>query len=151
MADNKDKINGAKRNKGGEFSPNLDLTDKQLEAINLLVWDRECAGNNPLVAEKIGMSRKTVWQWTRKNEEFIEELQKERKRRVLLAGDVALNKLIDIMEDGGDVRSQLQAIKLVLSENNIGNSDRQSLENTSNNFKIVIKSESDDIEVEQEQ
>lgn len=143
-----DKINGAKRGRDGVFEPNLDLTDKELEAIRLMVYDEEC-DTNPKVAEKLGIARSTLWKWTQR-EEFVEQLQKERKRKVSQLGTLALRQLEKLMVQDDDKRTQLAALKIILQDASvdIGNSDKQSNKNPSNNFNIVITADNVDVDAE---
>lgn len=147
MSDRVDKINGASRDKQGMFSRNMELTDKQLEAIRLLVWDDEVDASNPKCADKLGIARSTLWKW-HQDEVFADELMKERHKKVNMLGSVALRQLEKLMMQGADKRTQLAALKLILNDVNIGNRNEQLSENTSNNFVIKITTDND-VEIEE--
>jgi predicted DNA-binding protein YlxM (UPF0122 family) len=109
------------------------LTEAQYKAISLLVWSDK---SKQEIADEVGVHRTTLFRWYSLND-FMEELQKERRKKFVVYGDVASKELIKLVKDDSDKRTQLQAIKMILGENGLCNDKIQIDQNTTE--KIVIK------------
>lgn len=103
------------RDKKGKFSSYTEVTDKMREVIFELVYSGK---TNTQICIDCGISQGTLYSW-RKWQPFVDELTAERKRKFNVIGDRAIENLIKLMDDDSDKRTQLQAIKLVLGENNL--------------------------------
>lgn len=122
------------RDKGGKFSTYTEVTDKMREVIFELVYSGK---SNVQVCKECGISQGTLYNW-RKWQPFVDELTAERKRKFNAIGDKAIANLISLMNDDSDKRTQLQAIKLVLGENNLL---KDSIEVDLKNQTIVVSLE----------
>lgn len=89
----------------------MELTVKQLQAIKLYVYDN-CTGKQ--VAETVGVTENTVSNWNKK-EEFLEELDKEIKRKFKKMALKAQNKLEELI-DNANGNVALGAVKETLSK-----------------------------------
>lgn len=103
------------RDNKGKFSSYTEVTDKMKEVIFELVYSGK---SNTQICLDAGISQTTLYSW-RKWQPFIDELTAERKRKFNVMGDKAIENLMKLMDDDSDKRTQLQAIKLVLGENNL--------------------------------
>lgn len=121
------------------------LTEEMEKAISLLVWSDKTKTE---IAEEIGVHRTTLYRWY-SNDEFLNRLQGERRKKFVVFGDVASKELIKLVKDDSDKRTQLQAIKMVLGENGLCNDKIQIDQNTTE--KIVIKLVDDENEEETEE
>jgi len=101
------------------------ITDQMAQAIALLVWTDK---SKQEIADEVGVHRVTLYRWY-KDENYMAELQKERRNKFQVYGDVASKELLKLVKDDSDKRTQLQAIKLVLGENGLC-SDKLQIENT---------------------
>ncbi|WP_069999435.1 phBC6A51 family helix-turn-helix protein [Cellulosilyticum sp. I15G10I2] len=108
------------------------ITEQMYKAIQLLVWSDKGKSE---IAEEIGVARETIWRWY-KRDDFMDELQKERRNKFHVAGDVAQKELLKLIKDDSDKRTQLQAIKLVLGENNMCTDKSQIDLKTTQNIKV---------------
>ena len=120
------------------------LTEAQYKAISMLVWGDY---SKQEIADTVGVHRTSLFRWY-KNEKFMEELQKERRNKFAVYGDVASKELMKLVKDDSDKRTQLQAIKLVLGENGIGNDKVQLDINQKQEIKITLF-DSEDEETEE--
>lgn len=101
------------------------ITDDMAKVISLLVWTDKTKQE---IADEVGVNRVTIYKWY-KRQDFMDELQRERKNKFLVYGDVASKELMKLVKDDSDKRTQLSAIKLVLGENGFG-MDKLQVENT---------------------
>ncbi len=108
------------------------ITEQMAKAISLLVWSDETKTE---IAEEIGVARETIWRWY-KRDDFMNELQKERRNKFAVYGDVASKELLKLVKDESDKRTQLQAIKMILGENGLCNDKSQIDINTTTEFVI---------------
>ncbi len=101
------------------------ITDDMAKVISLLVWTDKTKQE---IADEVGVNRVTIYKWY-KRQDFMDELQKERRNKFIVYGDVASKELMKLVKDDSDKRTQLSAIKLVLGENGFG-MDKLQVENT---------------------
>ncbi|GEM_PF-2116928 len=121
------------------------ITDQMAKAISLLVWSDK---NKTEIAEEIGVDRVTIYRWY-KRDDFMNELQKERRNKFAVYGDVASKELLKLVKDDSDKRTQLQAIKMILGENGLCTDKLDINENTTTNFVIsYINNEDNDFDDE---
>ena len=118
------------------------LTEAQYKAISMLVWGDY---SKQEIADTVGVHRTTLFRWY-KNEMFMDELQKERKNKFKIYGDVASKELMKLVKDDSDKRTQLQAIKIVLGENGIGNDKVQLDINQKQEIRISLVDEDEETE-----
>lgn len=122
------------------------LTEAQYKAINLLVWSDK---SKQEIADEIGVDRVSLWRWY-KRDDFMNELQKERRNKFAVYGDVASKELLKLVKDDSDKRTQLQAIKMILGENGLCNDKLQIEQNTTKELKITFFDGENDEENEEE-
>lgn len=120
------------------------ITEQMAQAISLLVWSDKTKTE---IAEEIGIDRTTLYRYY-KRDDFMNELQKERRNKFAVYGDVASKELLKLVKDDSDKRTQLSAIKLILSENGLCNDRLQIDNNTTTEIKITLF-DSDDEETEE--
>jgi len=120
------------------------ITEQMAQAISLLVWSDKTKTE---IAEEIGIDRTTLYRYY-KRDDFMNELQKERRNKFAVYGDVASKELLKLVKDDSDKRTQLSAIKLILSENGLCNDRLQIENNTTTEIKITLF-DSDDEETEE--
>lgn len=120
------------------------ITDQMAQAIALLVWTDK---SKQQIADEVGVHRVTLYRWY-KDENYMAELQKERRNKFAVYGDVASKELLKLVKDDSDKRTQLQAIKMVLGENGLC-SDKLQVENTTTTEIKITLFDSDDEETEE--
>jgi len=120
------------------------LTEAQYKAIALLVWTDK---GKQEIADEIGVHRVTLYRWY-KDENYMAELQKERRNKFVVYGDVASKELMKLVKDDSDKRTQLQAIKMVLGENGLC-SDKLQVENTTKSEIKITLFDSEEEETEE--
>ncbi len=111
------------------------ISEDMTKAIALLVWTEKTKTE---IAQEIGIDRATLWRWY-KRDDFMEALQKERRNKFAVYGDVASKELLKLVKDDSDKRTQLQAIKMVLGENGLCNDKAQIDLKTSTEFVITYE------------
>lgn len=89
------------------------ISEQQYKCIQLLVYSDMSVDE---IAKEVGVNRATTWRWRTKDEQFKDELAKERKNKFHVFGDVAQKELMNLVQDRSDKRTQLQAIKMLMSE-----------------------------------
>ena len=120
------------------------ISDDMAKVISLLVWTDKTKQE---IADEVGINRVTIYKWY-KRDDFMEQLQKERRNKFLVYGDVASKELMKLVKDDSDKRTQLSAIKLVLGENGIG-MDKLQVENTTKSEIKITLFDSEDEETEE--
>ncbi|MDW5300634.1 MAG: phBC6A51 family helix-turn-helix protein [Sedimentibacter sp.] len=120
------------------------LTEAQYKAIALLVWTDK---GKQEIADEIGVHRVTLYRWY-KEDDFMNELQKERRNKFVVYGDVATKELMKLVKDDSDKRTQLQAIKMILGENGLC-SDKLQVENTTTTELKITLFDSEEEETEE--
>ncbi len=110
------------------------ITEQMAQAISLLVWSDKTKTE---IAEEIGIDRTTLYRYY-KRDDFMNELQKERRNKFAVYGDVASKELLKLVKDDSDKRTQLQAIKMILGENGLCNDRLQIDQNTTTELKITL-------------
>lgn len=115
------------------------LSLEQKKAIDLLVWTDKLKTE---IAAEIGVNRVTLYRWYQ-NEQFVDELNRQRKIKFTEAGDVAQKELMRLLTDSSDKRTQLQAIKLVLGENGFCSDKLQVTQKTSENIVVTFFDDDD--------
>lgn len=117
------------------------ITEQMAHAISLLVWTDK---GKQQIADEIGVDRVTLYRWY-KRDDFMNELQKERRTKFAVYGDVASKELLKLVRDDSDKRTQLQAIKMILGENGLCTDKLQVEQNTNKTIKIeFIDSDNND-------
>lgn len=120
------------------------ITDQMAQAIALLVWTDK---SKQEIADEVGVHRVTLYRWY-KDENYMAELQKERRNKFAVYGDVASKELMKLVKDDSDKRTQLQAIKMVLGENGLC-SDKLQVENTTKSEIKITLFDSEEEETEE--
>lgn len=108
------------------------ITEQMAKAISLLVWTDK---SKQEIADEVGIDRVSLWRWY-KRDDFMNELQKERRNKFVVFGDVASKELLKLVKDDSDKRTQLQAIKMILGENGLCNDSLRIDNNTTTEFII---------------
>lgn len=113
------------------------LSPKQMKALELLTCGQGLAYKE--IAEQVGVTRQTLWNWLHEtsayNKEFQEELKKLNEDRWMAAVDVAREGAIKLCKDGN-----ARMIEFVLK--NEGYNPTQKVEaNISNDITINITDE----------
>lgn len=121
------------------------ITEQMAHAISLLVWTDK---SKQEIANEVGVDRVTLYRWY-KRDDFMNELQKERRTKFSVYGDVASKELLKLVRDDSDKRTQLQAIKMILGENGLCNDKLQVEQKTTE--KIVVRLISDDNDTNEEE
>lgn len=96
------------------------LKKKQYEAIQLLVYTEMKPGE---IEEELGISHSTFWRWQYKNEEFMDELEKENRKKFRSLQTKALQTMAKLMEQG-----HFQAAKYLLDGNNYAPDNKPELD-----------------------
>lgn len=89
-----------------------DLKPKQLEALDLLVTS---AMPQTEVADKLGVSERTLYRWIHHNEEFRRAYDDMRKNIYRSIAPRAVRKIIHLMEKASKQEVQLKAAEKLLS------------------------------------
>jgi transposase-like protein len=108
------------------------ITEQMAQAISLLVWSDKTKTE---IADEIGIDRTTLYRWY-KRDDFMNELQKERRNKFVVYADVASKELLKLVKDDSDKRTQLQAIKMILGESGLCNDRLQIDQNTKETIVI---------------
>lgn len=114
-----------------------ELTPEMYKAISLLVYSDL---NKEEISKEVGINPVTLWRWY-KREEFLNELNKERKNKFSVYCDIAQKELGKLITDDSDKRTQLQAIKMVLQENNYCSDKKDITQNTTDTIIISLDEE----------
>lgn len=88
------------------------LTDKQLQCISLLIMKDFTNQNNQQIAEEVGVSPKTIYQWY-KEDIFVDELNRQTEAIQRAWLNEAYHQLRKIMVNGTE-KNQLKAIEIFL-------------------------------------
>jgi uncharacterized protein YjcR len=99
------------------------LKKKQYEAIQLLVYTEM---KDSEIKEKLNISDSTLWRW-KKDEEFMDELEKENRHKFRSLQTKALQTMNKLMEQG-----HFQASKYILDGNNYAPTEKHELDMTAN-------------------
>jgi uncharacterized protein YjcR len=95
------------------------LKKKQYEAIQLLVYTEM---KDSEIKEKLAISDSTFWRW-KKDEEFMDELEKENRHKFRSLQTKALQTMAKLMEQG-----HFQATKYLLDGNNYAPTEKHELD-----------------------
>jgi len=132
--------NPYKNEKTCKFTTYTEITDKMREVIYELVYTDK---TKTLICQECDISTTTLYRWFHWDE-FTKELTKERRTKFNQIGDKAIEKLMKLVEQDDDKRSQLNAIKMVLQENGLCN-DRLNIDQiTTNNIIVTIATEDEE-------
>ena len=99
------------------------LKKKQYEAIQLLVYTEM---RDSEIKEKLNISDSTFWRW-KKDEEFVEELEKENRRKFKSLQTQALHTMAKLMEQG-----HFQASKYILDGNYYAPTEKHEVDMSAN-------------------
>ena len=80
------------------------ITDDMAKVISLLVWTDKTKQE---IADEVGVNRVTIYKWY-KRQDFMDELQKERRNKFIVYGDVASKELMKLVKDDSDVYANLK-------------------------------------------
>lgn len=116
------------------------ISEDMYKVIALLVWSDKGKSE---IAREVGIARETIWRWYQRDD-FMKELQKERRSKFAVYGDVATKELMKLVKDDSDKRTQLQAIKMVLGENNLCTDKSQVDINTKETISITLIDEEEE-------
>ena len=89
----------------------FNLNNKQIRAIELLI---NCTHNQKEIAEEIGVSEKTIYNWMRHTEEFRNALEWYRKEVYKDCAPEAVKAILDILRKGTSEKVRLAAAKDIL-------------------------------------
>lgn len=99
------------------------LKKKQYEAIQLHVYTEM---RDSEIKEKLNISDSTFWRW-KKDEEFVEELEKENRRKFKSLQTQALHTMAKLMEQG-----HFQASKYILDGNYYAPTEKHEVDMSAN-------------------
>ncbi len=117
------------------------LNNKQIKAIELLI---NCKMQQKEIAEEVGVSEKTIYNWMRHNEEFRKALEWYRKEVYKDYAPAAIQTILDIMQNSQSAKARFDAAKDILDragDNAVSKVDMES-ENTVN-INVRTMEESD--------
>ena len=87
------------------------LNKKQYEALEMILNDEHTKEE---IASQIGVSRKTLYNWERHNEEFRKALEWYRREMYKDFAPEALKKVVDVMRNGDTSTAQLNAAEKIM-------------------------------------
>ena len=99
------------------------LKKKQYEAIQLLVYTEM---KDSEVREALDISDATLWRW-KKNEEFLDELEKENRRKFRSLQGKALKAMERLVDEG-----HFQAAKYIMDGNYYAPTEKHEVDMTAN-------------------
>lgn len=110
------------------------LTEKQRQALELLTCGEGLTYKE--IAERVGVTPKTIWSWRKESTEFQEELQKLNDERWMATVDVARQGAVSLCKNGNQ-----RMIEFVLK--NEGYNPTQRIEGDINNSITINISDED--------
>lgn len=122
----------------------FNLNNKQITTIELLI---NCKLNQKEIADEVGVSERTIYNWMHHNEEFRKALEWYRKEMYKDYAPQAAKTILDIMSNSSSDKVRLAAAKDILDragDNAVSKIDLDG-ENTVNiNVRTIEKADLDD-------